>query len=52
MDTGRQDSASDRQSGENSGLGTEWKLLQKEKKLETRLKREKVISLRRERGKE
>ena len=32
-------------------LGTEWKLLQKDKKLETRLKREKVISLRRERGK-
>ena len=37
---------------ENSGLGTEWKLLQKDKKLETRLKREKVITLRRERGKE
>ena len=33
-------------------LGTEWKLMQKDKKLETRLKREKAISLRRERGKE
>ena len=32
-------------------LGTEWKLSQKDKILETRLKREKVIPLRRKRGK-